>query len=107
MKNKPKEPFIPAAKLDTIRHEIRLLLEEQQMSARELSAALRISEKEVLEHLVHIRLMVRKEGKRMLTVPACCKKCGFAFRKRERLTKPGKCPVCRGEQIMEPCFFIG
>jgi hypothetical protein len=39
-------------------------------------------------------------------MPAVCKKCGFVFAKREKLKRPGKCPVCRGESIREPRFTI-
>ncbi|MBA3060962.1 MAG: transcriptional regulator, partial [Nitrospirae bacterium] len=38
--------------------------------------------------------------------PAECAKCSFVFRKRERLKKPGKCPICRSEFIQEPLFLI-
>jgi hypothetical protein len=33
-------------------------------------------------------------------------KCGFIFRKRDRLKKPGRCPVCHGEHIQDPLFSI-
>lgn len=39
-------------------------------------------------------------------VPAQCLGCGFIFSKRERLTRPGKCPVCRHGQISEPLFAV-
>jgi hypothetical protein len=38
--------------------------------------------------------------------PAECRKCGFVFQKREKLKKPGKCPICRSESIEEPLFGI-
>lgn len=38
--------------------------------------------------------------------PAECRNCGFVFAKRERLTSPGKCPVCRNEAILDPLFRI-
>lgn len=106
MGKKSKEPFIPSAKQDTIRHEILALLKEQELSAKEISAEVRISEAEVLDHLEHIRVMVRKEKAHIVVTPAACKKCGFVFKKRDRLTKPGKCPLCRCEQIREPRFAI-
>jgi predicted Zn-ribbon and HTH transcriptional regulator len=34
-------------------------------------------------------------------VPAHCRSCGFIFDTR-RLSKPGKCPECRGSRIFEP-----
>jgi len=35
-----------------------------------------------------IRIAVRKSKERLMTIPAECKKCGFKFKKRERLNKP-------------------
>src|SRR6266540_5485602 len=102
MKMKAKEPFVPAAKIETLRHEILALLKVRELSAKEISAEVRVSEADVLENLEHIRLMIRKEDAQLHITPASCKKCGFVFVKRDRLTKPGKCPVCRCEQIHEP-----
>ena len=106
MKKKAKQPFVPAVKKETVRHEILALLKERELSAKEISAEIRVSEADVLENLEHIRLMMRKENTQILITPAFCRKCGFVFVKRDRLTKPGKCPVCRSEQIHEPRFFI-
>jgi transcriptional regulator len=103
---KAKGPFIPREEHATVRQAIVTLLERQTLSAREISAAVRIPEKEVLAHLEHIRLATHKGGEQLQLIPAACKKCGFAFRKRERLARPGKCPVCRGEQIVEPLYAI-
>jgi predicted Zn-ribbon and HTH transcriptional regulator len=75
-------------------------------SAREISAEVGISEKEVVDHLGHIRIAVRKSKERLMIIPAECKKCGFKFKKRERLNKPGKCPICRSQQIQAPLFSI-
>jgi len=106
MKIKPKEPFVPQEKHDTIRQEIISVLVKQTLSAREISAEVGISEKEVVDHLGHIRIAIRKSRERLKIIPAECKKCGFGFKKRERLTKPGKCPICRSQQIQEPLFSI-
>jgi predicted Zn-ribbon and HTH transcriptional regulator len=106
MKKKLKVPFVPAAKSETVRHEILALLKVRELSAKEISSEIRVSEADVLDNLEHIRLMLRKENKQILITPAFCKKCGFVFVKRDRLTKPGKCPVCRSEQIHEPRFYI-
>ena len=106
MTGKAKKPFIPAARHATIRHEIAALITEQGRSAREISEEVRISEKEVLEHLEHIRTALHRSGGRFLMTPPVCQKCGFQFRKRERLGKPGKCPSCQGEQISPSRFSI-
>lgn len=107
MKKKPKEPFIPAEKHDTVRRELVALLQRKELSAREISAEIGISEKDVSGHLEHIRIMLHGSGTGIRVAPASCRKCGFVFKKRDRFTRPGKCPVCRGEQIEGPRFSIG
>ena len=106
MKIKLKKLFVPQEKRETFRQEIISVLTGRTLSAREISAEVGISEKEVVDHLGHIRMAVRKSKERLMIVPAECKKCGFRFKKRERLNKPGKCPICRSQQIQEPRFSI-
>lgn len=79
------------------------LLSRETMTAKEISGAVRVSEKEVLEHLEHIRIALRGG---LVVTPSLCHGCGFSFRKRERLKTPGRCPVCRSERISEPSFSI-
>jgi predicted Zn-ribbon and HTH transcriptional regulator len=106
MKEKPKDPFTPPAMHNTIRQEIIAALLEGPCSARELSAAAGTPEREVPVHLEHIRKSITLPGQRLIVVPAQCKKCGFIFSKRDKLKRPGKCPVCKGESIREPRFMI-
>ncbi len=106
MKNKPRLPTIPVEKQATIRREIMALLLEETLSARDISARVHIPEKEVLDHLEHIRSAAHDDGHKLRLVPAVCRKCGFEFHKRDRLGRPGRCPVCRGEQIREPHYFM-
>jgi len=103
---KTKEASIPSERQKTIRQQIISLLKGNTLTAKDISADIRISEKEVYEHLEHIRRTVNKAEYRFSVQAAECKKCGFIFRKRDKLTKPGKCPVCRGESIQEPLFSI-
>lgn len=105
-KEKPKEPFIPSEAHDTTRKAIIAALELGPCTARDLSAAVRISEREVSAHLEHIRKSLLPSTRHLKIVPAECKKCGFAFVKREKLRRPGKCPLCKGESIQEPRFVI-
>ncbi|HEX9022618.1 MAG TPA: transcriptional regulator [Geobacteraceae bacterium] len=104
---KAKKPFIPREENATIRRTITQLLEEHPRSVRELSVAAHIPEKEVLSHLEHIRMTHRQDGPHLTLTPASCRKCGFIFSKRERLARPGKCPVCRNEQITPPLYGMG
>jgi len=101
-----KEPFVPSEAHSTTRKAIIVELVEGPRSARDLSAAVRISEREVSSHLEHIRKSLLSSPRHLMLVPAECKKCGFVFAKREKLRRPGKCPVCKGESIQEPRFVI-
>ena len=105
-KERSKEPFIPSEALDTTRKAIIAVLEQSPCTARDISAAVRISEREVSGHLEHIRKSLLPSIRHLKIVPAECKKCGFVFAKREKLRRPGKCPVCKGESIQEPRFVI-
>ena len=107
MREKPKEPFMPPATHDTIRREIIAALLQGPCSARDLSAAAKIPEREVSGHLEHIQRSLAATGQQLLVMPAECKKCGFVFAKREKFKRPGKCPVCRSESIREPRFSLG
>ncbi|MBI5582187.1 MAG: transcriptional regulator [Deltaproteobacteria bacterium] len=91
--------------MSTIRQAIITLLKDQEFSARELSPIIGIREKEVYEHLAHIARSAAVKGKLKIQ-PAVCRDCGFEFRKRERLTPPGRCFHCRSESIIPPKFLI-
>jgi predicted Zn-ribbon and HTH transcriptional regulator len=106
MKRRQKEPSVPLERNETIRRNIIALLEGNTLSPREISVDVRISEREVYEHLEHIQRSVLKSGHSFIVHPPECRKCGFVFRKREKLKKPGRCPVCRNESITEPFFAI-
>lgn len=106
MKAKSKQVFIPQEREDTIRHKIISMLGVRPVSAKEISAEVKIPEKEVYEHLDHIRKTVSQSGHNLVIAPSECNQCGFVFRKRDRFKKPGKCPVCSGESISAPLFSI-
>jgi predicted Zn-ribbon and HTH transcriptional regulator len=103
MRKKPSEPPVPHERQETVRQEIMHLLAGGTLSAKEISSAVRVSEREVYDHLGHIQ---KNRAIQLRTTPAECRKCGFVFKKRQRLKKPGKCPVCKGELIQEPLFMI-
>jgi len=105
-KLKPKEPFVPAERHETIRREILAILHDRTLSAKDISGEVHISEKDVYDHLEHIERSAHATGHHLTIIPAECEKCGFVFRKRERLRKPGRCPVCKEEKIQEPLFEI-
>jgi len=81
-------------------------LEGPPATIREISQTVRASEKEVLGHLEHLERSISGKGSKFIVSPAECEKCGFVFRKRKRLKKPGRCPLCRSEAVCEPLFSI-
>ena len=102
-----KGPRAPMARDETVRQEIVSVLEDYgPFTARELSTEVRVREREVHEHLEHIRRSLEKTGKRLEVTPPECRKCGFVFADRKRLTKPGKCPSCRSTSIEAPAFKV-
>ncbi len=92
--------------MKTIRQQLISLLEEETVSARDISQELRIREKEVYDHLVHIQRSVKANKKKLQIDPFRCLECGFAFKDRKRLTKPGRCPKCKNERIDSALYRI-
>jgi predicted Zn-ribbon and HTH transcriptional regulator len=105
-KKKPKEPSVPLERHETIRQKIISVIEGKTLSVRDISADVRVSEKEIYEHLEHIQKTINKSEQNFIIIPAECKQCGFIFRKRDKLKKPGKCPVCKSESIKNPLFSV-
>ena len=103
MTQRPKKPFISPERHTTIRQAIIGLLEGETLTARDISAGVHIPEKDVYDHLEHIK---KSKPKELEVTPAECRACGFVFHKRERLKKPGRCPICHKESIEAPQFSI-
>lgn len=91
--------------MHTIRQAMRELLQEQPRSALELSRLLSLPEKEIYHHLQHLA-RAPGGGFRFRLIPAVCRKCGFTFTKRERLTMPSRCPLCRSQSLQRPRFAL-
>jgi len=90
----------------TIRKQIATVLAYSPLNSIEISQVLGISEKDVLDHLPHIAKSVRAEKKKFLIKQPVCIECGFDFKKRNRFTRPGRCPHCRGTRIKRPVYEI-
>lgn len=101
------KPYRPPDREVTERRKILFLLSNRPLTARQISARAGIPEKEVYRHLPHVKKTVVRLGKSLKVSPAECRRCGFVFRKRERPNRPSRCPVCRGESILEPIFSVG
>ena len=92
--------------MSTIRQEITTLLTQGEYGAKNISKIVRISEKDVYEHLEHIGRSLKSQKMRLRITPARCLECGFIFEGRNRFTSPGKCPKCKGEHIQDPEYGI-
>ena len=90
----------------TVRQRMVALLETEECGLRDISQALHISEKEVGDHLAHIRRSLSTSGQSLKILPAECLACGFVFRERLRFSRPGRCPRCRRTRISMPRFRI-
>jgi hypothetical protein len=90
----------------TKRQEIFQFLKQADFSARELSKATSTQEKDVYEHLKHIEKSAKSKAYEFKVFPAQCISCEYTFKKRERLTRPGRCPICKKQHIDPPRFQI-
>ena len=93
--------------MKTLRKEMIALLSDNEMSAKEISSAVGVGEKEVYTHLYHIARSVKHQRKKLTIIPAECFGCGYVFEKRKRFTRPSRCPICKSEYIQHPIYRIG
>ncbi len=91
-------------KMSTLRKKIAEALEGDFLDLREISKLFGIKEKDALDHLIHIEKSAHHKG--FTVEPASCQQCGFSFKKRTRLSTPGRCPLCKSENISPPRFRI-
>ncbi|HHZ83524.1 MAG TPA: transcriptional regulator [Nitrospirales bacterium] len=91
----------------TIRQQIMQGITGTLCSARELSSQFGISQRQVDGHMPHIlRSVSRDKSRRFVMEPSGCHECGYEFLTRTRLTRPSRCPQCRGKQISTPRYGI-
>jgi len=91
----------------TIRQQIMQRLMGTLCSARELSAQFGIPQRQVDGHMPHIlRSVSRDKSRRFVMEPSGCHECGYEFLTRTRLTRPSRCPQCRGKKISDPRYGI-
>jgi predicted Zn-ribbon and HTH transcriptional regulator len=90
----------------TIRQEIIDELENNALTVREISQSIGVLEKDVYHHLTFIEKTVKNQKKRIHVEPYYCMNCGFQFRNRKTLKRPGKCPGCRNGRIASAVFQI-
>lgn len=74
-------------------------------TASSLARELGLKRGEIDDELAHAIRSARAAGHAVVVEPARCRKCGYLFDER-KLTKPGKCPECRGTWVYEPLISI-
>jgi predicted Zn-ribbon and HTH transcriptional regulator len=83
---------------------IQLLL-DNPMSVSKIAREVGDSGSRVADDLQHVIQTLRNSDRELVVTPARCRKCGFEF-SSEKLTKPSKCPKCRGGWIKDPLVEI-
>jgi len=102
-----KQPFPLPECSQTPRERLLRALSAEPLSARALSQLVSLAEREVFDHLQFLQKTLKTRGQKLVLTPATCLDCQFVFRKRERLTRPGRCPACRSTHLSEPHFSLG
>lgn len=92
--------------MGTLRQEMVALMMQAPMDVRDMAAALDIHEAEAADHLEHIARSLKAQGRALLIKPAYCRECDYIYRKRQRFTRPGRCPHCKSTWIQGAVYFI-
>jgi predicted Zn-ribbon and HTH transcriptional regulator len=100
------EPRPPAPRHATIRQALAEALRHEEHTAHDLSRLVGIPEKAVADHLAHLARSLPAHGEQLTVSPPACLTCSYAFPARSRLTRPSRCPQCRGTHLAEPLFRI-
>jgi transcriptional regulator len=89
----------------TVRRNLIAVLTLEPRSASSLARELGLKRADVEQDLRHAIRSARTAGHDIVVLPAKCRSCGFEFGE-DKLTKPGKCPVCRGSRLYEAQILI-
>ena len=89
----------------TVRRQLIELLSQEPRSVSSLARELGATRGHVEEELRHALRSARAAGHRIEVLPARCKACGFTF-DAGKLSKPGKCPSCKGTRLFEPMIRL-
>ena len=76
------------------------LLSAQPRSVSSIARELGLRRGDVEDDLRHAIRSARAAGHEVVILPAKCRTCGFTF-SEDKLSKPGKCPECRGTRLYE------
>jgi predicted Zn-ribbon and HTH transcriptional regulator len=84
----------------TFRKDLMTILTAQPRSVSSIARELGLARKDVEDDLRHLIRSANAAGHHVVIEPARCRSCGFTFGP-EKLSKPGKCPECRGTWLYE------
>lgn len=87
------------------RKDLLTLLLERPRTVADLAREFEVSPKEIAADLEHLLKTLRRSAYRLKIHPATCRRCAFTF-SPEKMTKPGKCPQCKGTWIDDPLVEI-
>jgi hypothetical protein len=82
------------------------LLSERETTAREISQAIGIREREVYEHLPHIARSATAQKRKLVVLPFACMSCRYVFEERTRFTRPSRCPRCKKTHLETPVYSL-
>jgi transcriptional regulator len=85
----------------TVRRQFIELLSHEPRSVSSLAREMGLRRGDVEADLRHALRSAAAAGHGIEVLPARCKDCGFVF-DVDRLSKPGRCPKCRGSRVYEP-----
>jgi predicted Zn-ribbon and HTH transcriptional regulator len=76
-----------------------------QMTVTEIARVVDEPPSRIADDLQHLLRSLKHMEYKAVIEPARCRACGFQF-SPDKLTKPSKCPECRGTWILEPKIEI-
>ena len=82
------------------RKELMAMLLGNPMSVTQIARIVGEHPSQVADDLRHLVRSLKHSEYRTIIEPARCRTCGFTFGE-DKLSKPGKCPSCRGTRIYE------
>jgi predicted Zn-ribbon and HTH transcriptional regulator len=89
----------------TVRRHLVDLLRCEPRSVSSLARELGMRRGDMEDDLRHALRSARAAGHAVEVIPARCKACGFLFGE-DTLSKPGRCPACKGTRLYEPMVRI-
>ena len=89
----------------TLRRQLIDLLSATPRSVSSIAREMGLRRNDAEDDLRHALRSAAAAGHRVEVIPARCKDCGFVFGE-DRLSKPSRCPSCKGSRLFEPQIAI-